>query len=70
MKRCLPFIIIFVVFLLAAAGGALLLVSKQQALKAEVAAKEVARSAIGKPGAEPPRIRCWPVDMARLGKSL
>jgi protein-disulfide isomerase len=57
MKRYLPFIIIFVVFLLAAAGGTLLLVSKQRALKAEVVAKEAAKPAVGKPGAEPPHIR-------------
>ena len=57
MKRYLPFIIIAVVFLLAAGGGTLLLFSKQRALKAEVAAKEAARPAIGKPGAEPPHIR-------------
>jgi len=57
MKRYLPFMIIFGVFLLAATGGTLLLVSKQRALKAEVAAKEAAKPAIGKPGAEPPHIR-------------
>jgi protein-disulfide isomerase len=53
----LPFIIILVVFLLAAGGGTLLLFSKQRTVKAEVAAKEAARPAIGKPGAEPPHIR-------------
>jgi protein-disulfide isomerase len=57
MKRYFPFIIIVVVFLFAAGGGTLLLFSKQRALKAEVAAKEAARPAIGKPGAEPPHIR-------------
>jgi protein-disulfide isomerase len=57
MKRYLPFIIIFVVLLLAAGGGTLLLFSKQRALKAEIAAKEAAKPAIGKPGAEPPHIR-------------
>jgi protein-disulfide isomerase len=57
MKRYLPFIIIVVVFLLAAGGGTFLLFSKQRALKAEVAAKESAKPAMGKPGAEPPHIR-------------
>ena len=57
MKRYLPFLIIAVVFLLAAGGGTFLLFSKQRSLKAEVAAKETARPAIGKPGAEPPHIR-------------
>jgi len=57
MKRYLPFIIIAVVFLLAAGGGTFLLFSKQRALKTEVAAKEAARPAIGKSGAEPPHIR-------------
>ena len=57
MKRYLPFMIIAVVFLLAAGGGAFLLFSKQRALKAEVVAKEAARPAIGKPGAEPPYVR-------------
>src|SRR5437667_11528607 len=57
MKRYLPFIIIALVLLLAAGGGTLLLFSKQRALKAEIAAKEAAGPAIGKPGAEPPHIR-------------
>src|SRR5260370_13198315 len=57
MKRYLPFIIIIVVFLLAAGGGAFLLFSKQRALKTEVAAKEAVKTAIVKPGAEPPHIR-------------
>ena len=62
----LPFIIILVVFLLAAGGGTLLLFSKQRALKAEVAAKEAAKPAIGKPGAEPPHIRGSPKAVVTL----
>jgi protein-disulfide isomerase len=57
MKRYLPFIIVVVVFLLAVSSGTLLLLSRQRAMKAEAAAKEAARPAIGKPGAEPPHIR-------------
>src|SRR5438132_9107067 len=57
MKHYLPFIIIVVVFLLAAGSGAIFLFSKQRALKAEVVAKEAAKPAIGKPGADPPHIR-------------
>jgi protein-disulfide isomerase len=56
MKRYLPFILIIVDFLLAA-GGTLLPFSKQRALKAEVATKEAAKPAIGKPRAEPPHLR-------------